>query len=655
MNNSMPSTNTSGDLFYMEYYYDTPLAGSSGTSQKNGNVANVRWQRLGTTMAAHTYSYNIYNELTGVAYFDTDVSGNLLPTNKYGESYTYDKLGNFINMVRRGESGSTIDICSYTYESLSNRLARVSDLANNPAGFNRNGMANSGSILTYDANGNQTSDLYRNVSSITYNHLDLPTVILKTDGSKLEMTYSASGELLRRRTYLNGGVLNETKDYIGNYEFINNVIEAINHSQGRYKRVSTAFRHEYVLADQVGSTRIVYSDINGDDNISVSDIIDENHYYAYGLEYTGAGYINGGYPYKFNGIERVESYNMDFALYRGLDPILGKWYQVDPKAEQSGYHMSPYCAMGNNPVTLSDPDGDVPILIGLGMLAFKGATLAIARNGIYNLIYGRNFFEGMQKAALNGAVTAVSSSINPLQIDLIGNFGLSISPQLAQGTDGVGFGFNATLGFNAGGFNAGVNFGGSYYTSAPGTGMSGFEGRFGYGISQQAGTWAYAAIGINNFYSGETSQKTGFITLGYNKDYNYTFDNDILGDGGDRFRTAGNRIRLGNFEVGLNMFTGDPGLKKRSTGPGGPNETYITGPKGENPDKYRFGGFYIGYRSNRNSQNFYRAGANSEWIRERVQNYWIHKGITGSPYFKNLGGPLKIYGGVYTSNPFTTW
>lgn len=48
------------------------------------------------------------------------------------------------------------------------------------------------------------------------------------------------------------------------------------------------------------------------------------------------------------------------------------------------------------------------------------------------------------------------------------------------------------------------------------------------------------------------------------------------------------------------------------------------------------------------------AGANSEWIRERVQNYWIHKG-QGVGYFKNLGGPWKLYGGVYTSNPFTTW
>lgn len=57
----------------------------------------------------------------------------------------------------------------------------------------------------------------------------------------------------------------------------------------------------------------------------------------------------------------------------------------------------------------------------------------------------------------------------------------------------------------------------------------------------------------------------------------------------------------------------------------------------------------------RNNQNFLRVGANSEWIRERVQNYWIHKSGTHSPYFKNLGGSWKFYGGIYSSNPYTTW
>jgi RHS repeat-associated protein len=461
MNNSMASSSTSGDLFYMEYYYDTPLSGSSGTAQKNGNLANVRWQRLGTTMFAHTYGYNIYNELTCVTYFDADASGNLIYTSKYGENYTYYKNGKISVMARKGEAGTNIDLCSYTYQAASNKLARVSDSANNPAGFNRNGMANSGSVLTYDANGNQISDLYRNVASITYNHLDLPTSVLRTDGSKLEMTYSASGELLQRKTYLNGGVLSEIKDYIGNYEFIGNAIEAINHSQGRYKRTSTTeFRHEYVLADQVGSTRIVYSDLNLDDNITVSDIIDENHYYAYGLEYTGAGYINGGYPYKFNGIERVESYNMDFALYRGLDPILGRWYQVDPKAEAM-MGMSPYCAMNNNPVTYADPNGDIaPLVLGAIIGAFVNVGIQSYKGNI------NNFGDFLGSALVGGVAGGVGAGV-----------GAGISTALAGGSFGAGFLGTTTVassGFWAGAASgAGGGFSGGFLSGFGNTLLNG--------------------------------------------------------------------------------------------------------------------------------------------------------------------------------------
>jgi hypothetical protein len=45
------------------------------------------------------------------------------------------------------------------------------------------------------------------------------------------------------------------------------------------------------------------------------------------------------------------------AAFRSYDPAIGRWLQVDPKAE-SFASMSPYTGMGNNPISIVDPLGD---------------------------------------------------------------------------------------------------------------------------------------------------------------------------------------------------------------------------------------------------------------------------------------------------------
>lgn len=453
-------TATTGDLWYMEYYYDNPVSGAGSTIRKNGEIANIKWQRRGTTASIHGYSYSIYGELTNVDYSDYTSTSTLVSTLKYDESFGYLSNGSFNTLTRRNDATTLIDNLQYNYVSNNVRLNRVNDLSSNATGHNQNGQSSSGNIYTYDTNGNLKSDLYRGVSNINYNYLDLPTLIQKSDGSKLEMTYDASGNLLTRKTFTTGSVLSETRDFIVNYEFKNSVIDIVHYAQGYLQRIgSNNFKYRYVIKDHLGSTRVVYHDDSGNGAVEASEILDENHYYAYGMEYTGSGFINNiGFAYKFNGIERVEAFQSDFAFYRGLDPILGRWYQVDPKAE-AVMGMSPYCAMGNNPVSYSDPDGDLPFLA----IVAIGAATGVFSNGLSNVSNGQNFFNGAGKAAFWGAVGAGASLGVGAAFGATGSFGHELlragAHAATQGGISAAQGGNFWQGALSGGIGSGISSG----------------------------------------------------------------------------------------------------------------------------------------------------------------------------------------------------
>jgi RHS repeat-associated protein len=487
--------------------------------------------------------------------------------------------------------------------------------------------------------------------------------VQKTTTNKLEMTYDATGNLLCRKTFTTSSTVpSETRDYIGNIEYTNNVISEVHHEQGRYKSISAGvYRHEYTIADHLGNTRIVYTDTDSNGVVNHTyDILDENHYYAYGMELPGT-FINvsgTNYNYKFNGIERVESFNIDFAFYRGLDPILGRWYQVDPRAEEAGFGMSPYCAMNNNPVVFTDPNGDLGTLAVIGIYAGVNVLMNAINGNINNV---GDFAKHAVLGAINGAIT----TLNPLQIPIAGDFGLSIAPQIAVGTDGVGFGANLSLSYlkNIYGVNliSGGNLGLSYYTSATGTGKSGFEARIGAGLGLEFKGWR-ADVFSNSFFSGETSQRTAGFGAGY-YDWTFSYENDgapfpnngVFNDGKDRYRTAAASLNFGGYvDLKMNLFTGPASpLEVDYSQPNTyPNGFYT----GKDSDKYRFGGLTLG------SQRFaggvfstLRLGVNSEDIRHVFQNQFAHGLIKPQPYFKVLDRKWKFSGGSFYGSSFTHW
>jgi RHS repeat-associated protein len=76
-----------------------------------------------------------------------------------------------------------------------------------------------------------------------------------------------------------------------------------------------------------------------------------------GISSKALGFGNPENKAKFNSIEQNNDFdlNMYDAFYRNLDPQTGRFWQIDPKPNES---VSPYTAMLNNPIKFSDPLGD---------------------------------------------------------------------------------------------------------------------------------------------------------------------------------------------------------------------------------------------------------------------------------------------------------
>ena len=158
------------------------------------------------------------------------------------------------------------------------------------------------------------------------------------------------------------------------------------------------------------------------------------------------------------GGQRVEAFQSDFAFYRGLDPILGRWYQVDPEAEAM-MDMSPYCAMGNNPISYSDPDGDLPFLA----LVAIGAATGVFSNGLSNVSNGQNFFSGAGKAALWGGIGAAASFGVGAAFGATGSFGHELlragAHAASQGGISAAQGGSFWQGALSGGISSGIGSG----------------------------------------------------------------------------------------------------------------------------------------------------------------------------------------------------
>lgn len=365
--NSAVLNTADNDLFAFKINYNTVETSANGfTGQQlfNGNISETYWRSInGNNLRKYSYLYDDLSRLRDAVYERPDTPGNI---NSYNESLTYDMNGNISTVMRNGDSDNAfpiigIDNLVYLYDlNGSNRLMKVTDTTNNTSGFkdDSNGFNDTLDDYTYDVNGNMTRDDNKGITEINYNHLNLPVLIKFGANGNIEYLYDASGQKIEKIVTI-GSTLTTTK-YLGGFQYVNNVLKIFPHSEGYINKNGSAYTYVFNYKDHLGNIRLSYQDGNQDGQIATSEILEENHYYPFGLKHSGYNTSNAQpfYKYKYNGKENQDELGLNLYDYgaRNYDASIGRWINIDPMTEKY-FSATPYNYVLNSPVNSIDPDG----------------------------------------------------------------------------------------------------------------------------------------------------------------------------------------------------------------------------------------------------------------------------------------------------------
>jgi RHS repeat-associated protein len=348
------------DLFAFKINYNTE--DHNGTELFNGNISETEWRtKNDNVLRWYRYNYDDLNRITSAIASSSNYNLSLV---------NYDKNGNITALNRAGHVnsagtsfGSNMDILTYGYYTSSNRLKWVNDSGHEPHGFLE--LSNSSTEYIYDSNGNMTSDSNKGISSISYNHLNLPTSV-SINGSEgngtISYIYDATGVKIKKTVSTGGNT-----DYAGNFIYESGNLKFFSHPEGYVEPDGSGFDYVYQYKDHLGNIRLTYGDNNHNGSIVTSEIIEENNYYPFGLKHKGyndvvsANSNSAAKKFMFGGKEYQEELGLDWydVSARNYDPALGRWMNLDPLAEKMRRH-SPYNFAFDNPVYFQDYDGMSP-------------------------------------------------------------------------------------------------------------------------------------------------------------------------------------------------------------------------------------------------------------------------------------------------------
>ena len=189
----------------------------------------------------------------------------------------------------------------------------------------------------------------------------------------------------------------------------------------------TRFKKNRLYTDHLGNVRLSYADANDDGLVESSEIRSEKNYYPFGLTHRGYNNQTQGtyYPYGYNGKEEQQELDLNWLDFsaRNYDAALGRWMNVDLLADANGQiHNSPYSYALNNPVILTDPDGNCP----------PGVDCYSVVMGVFNT--AKNYYSSVARGFSN-TINATAEGVKQLASDPVGTVKAAAADHLDRVTN----------------------------------------------------------------------------------------------------------------------------------------------------------------------------------------------------------------------------
>ncbi|MCO6500884.1 MAG: hypothetical protein J5I47_10960 [Vicingus serpentipes] len=528
------------DVFGMviDYHVDdykrtgTYINYGEGTNEKFTSTINqVRWNleapSISTNLTSYglqnvyQYEYNDFNWLASATFGTYEPFGNQNESEVVGSDWegfvadansqfevsgiTYDKNGNITALDRNGNTTTGVGMDEFTYNYTTTTQSEDGDVVkvNNQLTYVTDGVSSSSytsdietqsaANYTYNAIGELTADASEN-KTYTYYQSGLAKEVLLNGNLFLKFKYNPAGKRIKKEIYngtggttpiqeiyyvqdLSGQVVSiYDKDVVGSTTVTEYNLYGLN-QLGSYDPSTSASR--YHLYDHLGNVRATFRE-----NTGALQVISAGDYYPFGGILPGRSLTSSvnllTYGYQGKELDQNGLYDFEARLW---DARLGRWITTDPASQ----FYSPYLAMGNNPISSIDPDGEfvvTALIVGAAIGAYIGGTTA---NGSFNPLnwnfHSKKTWGFMIAGAVvgglsGGASSAIASAGGPFANTMAIIAGSTIQ---SIGTSAYTGNHNFSVSFGVGSYNFTQNDWGYLLEK----GNSGFE-NFVYGMGAAA-------------------------------------------------------------------------------------------------------------------------------------------------------------------------